>query len=335
VKLVDYNAGTIKFCAENDSPISSADAHGESNGTGEGIHRDSTISEIGEQNTEFVSDMKCHKFSAKISRNRWCVLCSNPLWRKISFLLGGQWFGLAFMYYGAIMAVSIVFSNIQNDTFDYGAIFIASSAETVGLTLAILLVDRIGRVKTQILAYTLGGFCLLLLGILDFSVRNDATNGVDQEEGVAQRRCLIFFAFLSRMFVMGGTSVTWLHTAELLPTRIRATGHGLANAMGRIGGITCPFIISRYISPQTIGIVMFSVSVATSIIVKCIPETSGEALGSINVFLRKETTGRSSLQVSSEQHDPVSVEGNDETLTIENVLGLETDDKSVDRGIIT
>ncbi|OEU22218.1 MFS general substrate transporter [Fragilariopsis cylindrus CCMP1102] len=144
---------------------------------------------------------------------------------------GRQWYGQAFMYYGAIMAVSIVFSDVSanpddNTTnaddiysddsngrsfdFDYGAIIITSSAEIIGLIIAIFMVDRLGRVPTQTWFYFLGGLCILILGLLDF-----------------YRLHLIFFAFLSKMFIMAATSVTWLHTAELLPTKIRATGHGL------------------------------------------------------------------------------------------------------------
>ena len=258
--------------------------------------------------------------------DRICSMCASSEWRKISLLMGIQWYGLTFMYYGAIMAVSIVFSNIQkgddnngsdNDEsdaidFDYWALLIASSAEIVGLLLAILLVDRTGRVSTQSWAYSLGGLSLLLLGILDFYEDSDES----------PRNYLIVFAFLSRMFIMGATAITWLHTAELLPTRFRATGHGLgkflssivlfvslgkathlvyhyfsrifyyssycllaANALGRIGGMTCPFIVSRDNSLRTIGIVMFSVGLVTALSVYQLPETVGKALGNFSLSL--------------------------------------------------
>jgi MFS family permease len=184
-----------------------------------------------------------------------CMLCFNPKWRKMTLLLSVQWYGLAFMYYGAIMAVSIVFSAASKDTnvddatttsmevgeyeFDYSAIFISSSAEIIGLIAAILSVDRFGRVRTQACTYLLGGLCILVLGLLDFYLGGDPVKVQDQEAGVDQvksteqgdqeeeRRHLILFAFFSRMFIMAATSTTWLHTSELLPTEIRATGHGL------------------------------------------------------------------------------------------------------------
>ncbi len=246
----------------------------------DGIERDTTTT----NNTE----------APTLRSDRICSMCANPEWRKISLLMGVQWYGLTFMYYGAIMAVSIVFSNTHrgdgnhdssNDEskafeFDYWALLIASSAEIVGLTLAILLVDRMGRVSTQVWAYSLGGFSLLLLGILNFY-------GGSEE---SPRNYLIVFAFLSRMFIMGATAITWLHTAELLPTQYRATGHGLANALGRIGGMTCPFIVSRDNSLRTIGIVMFSVGLVTALSVQQLPETVGKALGNFSVSLNNEET---------------------------------------------
>ncbi|KAG7366367.1 putative sugar transporter [Nitzschia inconspicua] len=238
-------------------------------------------------------------------KNNCWMLCSNPQWRKMSLLLCGQWYGLAFMYYGAIMAVSIVFSNASKNqdshidgaesggySFDYSAIFISSSSEIIGLTLAILTVDRCGRVWTQVWSYVSGGLCILVLGLLEFysggGVQDEGlmteaaeqASSTEQENQQEKRRHLIVFAFLARMFIMSATSVTWLHTSELLPTEIRATGHGLANAMGRIGGITSPFIISGSTSIRTIGIVMCLVSMSTAVFTWCLPETAGKALGS-------------------------------------------------------
>jgi len=307
VRLVDHNNGGTKMDAT--AQFSTSVHNGDNtDGIGDGIRRDGELQERRRQETQkFQIDTEGNEsseFAVAPASHRSCPMCSNPKWRKISFLLGGQWYGLTFMYYGAIIAISIVFSNIKFDDdddddsngqdgqsfdFDYWALFISSSAEIAGLTLAISMVDRVGRVSTQVWTYSLGGFCLLLLGILDFYAGKDVENGVDQgEAAVSERWHLILFAFLSRMFIMVATSVTWLHTAELLPTRFRATGHGLANALGRVGGITCPFIISRDTSLRTIGIVMFTVSIATSTFVKHLPETTGKALGNFDVSLEEQ-----------------------------------------------
>jgi MFS family permease len=255
VRLVDHNNGGTIMDATTQSSTS---VHNGDNidGIGDGIRRDGEMHERRQETQKFRIDAEGNgssEFEVAPASHPSCPMCSNPKWRKISFLLGGQWYGLTFMYYGAIIAISIVFSNIkynddddddingqdgQSFDFDYWALFISSSAEIAGLTLAISMVDRVGRVSTQVWAYSLGGFCLLLLGILDFYVGEDVKNGVNQgEAAVSERWHLILFAFLSRMFIMVATSVTWLHTAELLPTRFRATGHGL-------GKLLCSFCLS-------------------------------------------------------------------------------------------
>ena len=68
------------------------------------------------------------------------------------------------------------------------------------------------------------------------------------------------------------------HLLEIIPIHAFPT----ANAMGRIDGITCPFIISRDNSLRTIGLVMFFIGIMTSVFTSCLPETAGMALGNFN-----------------------------------------------------
>ena len=79
---------------------------------------------------------------------------------------------MAFCYYGTIIAVTRIFDsdnggNMDDDndgvSFDYSALLISSSAEIVGTMLVISLVDRVGRISTQVWAYILGGSSLLIL----------------------------------------------------------------------------------------------------------------------------------------------------------------------------
>ena len=259
VRLIDCNAPDAELCA--DTELSAVFLDDDNNGndvSDDGIdknfnnnsgiigddegQRDHVMNQdvLPTRKLDYIDDSNhCNDFAVASNEVRFLSMCTNPQWRKISILLGGQWYGMAFMYYGAIIAVSIVFSNIQGDSddddingdhidFDYGAIFITSFSETIGLTLAIMIVDRVGRVSTQTWMYLLGGTCLLVLFFLDSNaVSGTVMEGSDQQKGgVPQRLDLIAFAFFARMFIKAATSVTWLHTTELLPTRFRATGHG-------------------------------------------------------------------------------------------------------------
>ena len=196
-------------------------------------------------------------------------------WRNLTLKLWGTWFGFAFLYYGTIILVTIIFAENDEITnegvkdgsydFDYAAIFTAASAELVGQTFVLMTVETWGRVHTQALSYLLGGFSVFGLAFLAASD--------------AKRSILMLMAFLARMFMMGSSSTTWVVTAEILPTQIRNTGHAAANAVARLGGAFSPFIVSPSMPLHTIGIIMGVVSFVTCVLSWHMPETQGKALG--------------------------------------------------------
>lgn len=216
-----------------------------------------------------------------------CCDLLSPNWRRITLVLWGTWAGFAFVYYGAIMAITLVFASSEESSgqissaasddqvgrsytysFDYGAIFVSASAELAGTTLIILLVDRVGRVPSQSASYLLGGisiFCLCLLASRDNP----------------NRAQLILAAFLSRMFFMSATCATWVSTAEILTTEIRTTGHSAANAVARISGAFCPYVVSNTTPFRTIGALLLAISVSTCLFSWNLPETKGKRMGAI------------------------------------------------------
>lgn len=195
-----------------------------------------------------------------------------PEWRRMTFLLWGTWIGLAFLYWGTIQVVTLVFTDSGNKAtddpldFDYLAIFSSSCAEIVGQTMVIGMISWVGRPQITSLMYLLGGISVFGLCL----AASDKT---------AARGTLVVLAFIARGFAMGASSMTWIVTAELLPTQIRTTGHSAANAVARIGGAVVPFLVSPSNDMRVIGTVMGCVSIATSAIAWNLPETSGRALG--------------------------------------------------------
>lgn len=197
-----------------------------------------------------------------------------PKWRNITLRLWGGWGAFAFGYYGTLLAITKVFDNDQGGNtdedpgsynFDYGAIFVSSSAELVGTTIVILAVDRAGRIPCQVIAYSMAGISVCVLCTL-------ASNG-------APRLLLIALGFTARVFEMGGTCVTWVSTAEILTTEVRSTGHSTANAMARLGAFFCPFVVEGSIPLQRIGFIMLFVHAITVLCVSKLPETKGRGMG--------------------------------------------------------
>jgi hypothetical protein len=64
-----------------------------------------------------------------------------------------------------------------------------------------------------------------------------------------------------------------------LATEIRSTGHAAANAISRVGGAICPFIVSERTPLLAIGCIMLFVALVTARFVHKLPETMGQGMG--------------------------------------------------------
>jgi len=209
-----------------------------------------------------------------------CDLFS-PQWKWITLRLWGTWFGFSLLYYGTILAITFIFSSDDEEKkpsdnvndFDYFAILVSSSAELVGLTLVIFIVDTVGRIPSQSVCYLLGGMCVFLLCLLD-------SLG-------APRAVLLPCSFSARLFLMGATCLTWVSTSEILSTDIRTTGHSAANAIARIGGAMIPYLITDGIPLRIVGIIMLCISLVTARVTWKLPETKGVAMGTAAVKVHR------------------------------------------------
>lgn len=197
--------------------------------------------------------------------------------------------------------------------YDYLAIFITSMAEIVGQTIVLLLVDRVGRILTQTIPYFLGGICVLALSIV--AHREDVTGKQ------ANQTTLLVFSFMARMFIMGATSVTWVHAAELLPTSIRNTAHSIADALAGLGGISSPWLVRPSNSKLFTGFAMVSACTTVSILTWMLPETAGVALG--KAMYKKVDKPKSFKKASTRFEGRNSSEDSGDTASTERSLELE------------
>ncbi|CAK7345864.1 unnamed protein product [Dovyalis caffra] len=163
------------------------------------------------------------------------VLFSSKLIRT-TFLLWLLFFGNAFAYYGIILLTSELSSeqgkcgstvlklgNLQDDRL-YINVFITSLAELPGILLSAIIVDRFGRKLSM--AFMLVVTCIFLLPL------------VSHRSGILTTALL----FGARMCAIGSFTVAAIYAPEVYPTAVRATGAGVSNAVGRIGGMVCPLV---------------------------------------------------------------------------------------------
>ncbi|KAL7572349.1 hypothetical protein ACA910_021562 [Epithemia clementina (nom. ined.)] len=196
-----------------------------------------------------------------------------PEWRWTTILLWLCWGGFAITYFGTIIAVTMIFASDPADlenqglySFDYTAILISASSEVAGTTVALLTVDRLGRIPTQVLSYIGGGVSMFVLSVM----------AMDED---SPRTQMILMGFLARMFFMGGSCTTWVSTAEIMPTEIRTTGHSWANACARLAGAASPFVVSEQHPYTYSGAVILVVSLITAMVTSMLPETKGHTMG--------------------------------------------------------
>jgi nitrate/nitrite transporter NarK len=104
----------------------------------------------------------------------------------------------------------------------------------VGFLLAIFLIDRVGRIRLQLL-----GFGVMAVGLGILAVATELPGGADQHLILVWVGFTLFNLFMN----MGPNTTTYVLPAELFPTRLRASGHGLAAAAGKLGATVGIFFL--------------------------------------------------------------------------------------------
>lgn len=100
-----------------------------------------------------------------------------------------------------------------------------------GIVLAILLVDRVGRIRLQIAGFVGCGVGLVLAAL---SIRPDGSNEM----------ALLFIGFVLfyMMTNLGPNAMTYLLSGEVFPTAVRGRGAGFAASFAKIGAVLTAFL---------------------------------------------------------------------------------------------
>jgi putative MFS transporter len=172
---------------------------------------------------------------ARSSRTGVAELWS-PAYAKRTAMLWILWFGIVFTYYGIFLYVpSLLVARGLSEVRSNEFFFLSTIAQIPGYFSAAWLVERWGR-KPTLVTYLLGTAAAALLF------------------GTAGTGAIAFLALaLLSFFNLGAWGVIYTYSPELYPTAIRATGAGVAAAVGRIGGIIGPFLTPVLVAIPQIG----------------------------------------------------------------------------------
>ncbi|KAL2471838.1 putative inorganic phosphate transporter 1-9 [Abeliophyllum distichum] len=155
------------------------------------------------------------------------------------FSCAANWFLVDIVFYSSNLFQSKVYDkrylqqkedvNAFEEAFQYAKIqaIIAACSTIPGYFATVYFIDRIGRVKIQIMGFFFMALALFAIGIPYYIYWDSHTNA-----GFMVLYGLTFF-----FSNFGPNTTTFIIPAELFPARFRSTCHGISGASGKIGAI--------------------------------------------------------------------------------------------------
>ena len=210
---------------------------------------------------------------------------------RIAELLGGRyirrtamlwilWFGVVLTYYGMFLWIPSLLVARGFDDIRPGQanmlFFLSTLAQVPGYFSAAWLVERWGR-KPTLVVY------LLCTAVSAYMFGNVGAGTDTGNSGLV----LLWLSLLS-FFNLGAWGVVYTITPELYPTSVRATGAGVAAAVGRVGGIIGP-----YLTPVLVTAIAVNGTFAVFMALLVITAVAVAVLG-------EETRGRSLEEIAPE-----------------------------------
>lgn len=158
---------------------------------------------------------------------------------------------------------------IQNDILAAKGAAMLDILLIVGIIAAVMLADKVGRIRLQVI-----GFLGCAVGL--------ALAAISQTLGGAAGMTLLFIGFMLFNFMtnMGPNAQTYLIAGEVFPTRIRGKGAGFAASFAKIGAVMTAFLFPVLLAQIGTG-TLLAILVGTSL-----------AGALITWWFRIETAGR-------------------------------------------
>mgnify|MGYP003362419822 FL=1 len=190
----------------------------------------------------------------------------NSRYYKTTIMLWIVWFMVVFSYYGIFLWLpSVVILKGYGLMHSFGYTLIMTLAQLPGYFVAAWLIEKWGR--KWVLTTFLIGTAISALGF------GSASNLFS----------LLSFGILLSFFNLGAWGALYAYSPEQYPTKIRASGTGIAAGVGRLGGILGPLMVGEMLTRQysfTIIFTIFCVAIMVAVLVIIIlgKETKGTKL---------------------------------------------------------
>lgn len=181
--------------------------------------------------------------------------------RRRTILTAVPWFLMDIATYGVglftptIIAALIVSGNnastIGDDLISAEGSAVVDLFLILGFLIAIVLVERVGRIRLQV-----NGFAFMAVGLVILAAAS--LGGGPSEAPLVW--VVIGFAIFNVAMNAGPNSTTFALPAEVFPTEMRASGHGFAAASGKAGAALGTFTFPLLLSGVGLSTVLFGVA---------------------------------------------------------------------------
>jgi MFS family permease len=135
---------------------------------------------------------------------------------------------------------------IHNDMLATRGSAIMNVLFVIGILFAILLVDKVGRIRLQSVGFV---GCAVGLVLAALSIRSDGSNTM----------VLLFAGFMLFYFMtnLGPNSMTYLLAGEVYPTAVRGKGAGFAASFAKIGAVLTAFLFPVLLQGIGTGMLLY------------------------------------------------------------------------------
>jgi PHS family inorganic phosphate transporter-like MFS transporter len=198
--------------------------------------------------------------------------------RFLVMLIGtaGCWFLLDYAYYGNTISTPQIIGLINPHASQTATIAIQLAifvvAAVPGYVLAIARMDRFGHRRLQLTGFVLMGACFAVIGLVPGMT-------------TAVVPFLLVYG-VSYFFTEFGPNVTtFVLPGELFPTRFRATGHGVAAGIGKLGAFIGVFlfpVLQHSLGLRGTLLLTAGVAVLGALLTLVLPEPAGRSLEDIS-----------------------------------------------------
>jgi MFS family permease len=216
------------------------------------------------------------KLKTSFSEGFRVLLTSHAMMRR---LVGASlaWFFMDFAYYGNTVSSPMVLKAITpNQSLLWHTLLqlaIFAIAAMPGYLVAAAMMDRMGRKSIQILGFAMMAATFAAMALIP---------GIDQ----LVVPFVIIYGISYFFTEFGPNATTFVYPAEIFPVEGRTTGHGIASAMGKLGGFVGVFlfpILMHWHGLLSAELAAAVVSVLGLLVTLwMLPETMGKSLEELN-----------------------------------------------------